>query len=403
MKRIVLLGSTGSIGGNTLDVVSRHSDRFELVGLAARASSGALIDQCDRFPGALFAMTSQAGLDDMLRDRPGLKIRSVGTGEDALVELIQRTKPDLVLNALVGFVGLKPTMEALSAGIPVAIANKETIVCGGEILLAAARDGGAALIPIDSEHVAIRQCLGAEPRENVERIVLTASGGSLRDRPVEKLAAASVEDVLAHPTWNMGAKITVDSATLVNKGLEIIEAHWLFDMPFDKIDVVIHPQSIVHSFVEFIDGSIIAQMGEPDMRYPIQYALTYPDRCPSGMRSRISGFPRLTFARLDQERYPCFGLAREAASAGGTAPTILNAANEVAVGAFLAGKIGFDAIGEVIGSALSALPRAAVTGLDDIVSADAEARNWLLDKYSLGGIEISAALQNRNNQDLKGI
>jgi 1-deoxy-D-xylulose-5-phosphate reductoisomerase len=306
-----------------------------------------------------------------------------------------------VLNALVGFVGLKPTMAALADGIPVAIANKETVVCGGEILLSAARAGGAELIPIDSEHVAVSQCLGTEPRDAVRRIVLTASGGSLRNRPVDQLASATVEDVLDHPTWNMGAKITVDSATLINKGLEVIEAHWLFDLPFDKIDVVIHPQSIVHSFVEFIDGSIIAQMGEPDMRHPILYALTYPDRCKSAMRSSIEGFPQLTFSRVDHDRYPCFDLAREAARTGGTAPTVLNAANEVAVGAFLNGDIGFERIQEVIGAALSAVASRPVSTLEDILGADAATREWLRGRYDFEEFELSAENMNNNNRNVK--
>ncbi len=400
MKRIVLLGSTGSIGRNTLDVVSHHPGRFELVGLAARSSVEKLAGQCDALPGALFAMTSDAGLAELESTRPDLKKRSVGSGEDALIELIRRTQPDLVLNALVGFVGLKPTMAALAEGIPVAIANKETIVCGGEILQTAARESGAQLIPIDSEHVAISQCLRSEPGENVARIVLTASGGSLRNKPVEQLASAQVKDVLNHPTWNMGAKITVDSATLINKGLEIIEAHWLFDMPFDRIDVVVHPQSIVHSFVEFIDGSIIAQMGDPDMRYPILYALTYPDRCPSSMRSDITGFPELTFGQVDHDRYPCFRLARRAADAGGTAPTILNAANEMAVGAFLAGKLEFGDIHSVIEGALDALDHGPVGNLEDIVNADTATRKWLQAKYSFGTVDIPAS-GSTINHDMK--
>jgi 1-deoxy-D-xylulose-5-phosphate reductoisomerase len=383
MKRIVLLGSTGSIGRNTLDVVSRHVGEFELVGLAAGRSRAVLAEQCDQHPSVLFALTSPAEFDALARERPDLAGRAVGPGEDALEELVERTKPDLVLNALVGFVGLKPTMAALKAGIPVAIANKESIVTGDEILQTAARDGGARLIPIDSEHVAISQCLGTEPRENVERVLVTASGGSLRDRPLEDLPGVTVEDVLAHPTWNMGDKITVDSATLMNKGLEIIEAHWLFGVPFDKIDVVIHPQSIVHSLVEFVDGSIIAQMGDPDMRYPILYALSYPERRRSNLRSTVTDFPDLTFGRLDPERYPCFELALEAARAGGSAPTVLNAANEVAVGAFLAGEIGFTKITEIIGAALAGVTRTSIESLDDIIRSDVETRNWIQERFAI--------------------
>jgi 1-deoxy-D-xylulose-5-phosphate reductoisomerase len=377
VKRIALLGSTGSIGGNTLDVVSQHRGEFEIVGLAARSNHEVLAGQCDAHPGALFALTASEEFDALAAARPDLASRAVGPGNDALVELIERVKPDLVLNALVGFVGLRPTMAALSAGIPVAIANKETIVAGGEVLLAAARDGGSRLIPIDSEHVAISQCLGSEPRETVERVVITASGGALRDRPLESLNTVTVEDVLAHPTWNMGDKITVDSATLMNKGLEIIEAHWLFDLPLEKIEAIIHPQSIVHSFVEFIDGSVMAQLGDPDMRYPILYALSYPHRSRSNLRSRVTEFPDLTFRDLDEKRYPCFTLAREAARAGGSAPTVLNAANELAVCAFLAGEMPFARIPEVIGGALAGVPRTDIESLDDIFRADRDTRRWI--------------------------
>jgi 1-deoxy-D-xylulose-5-phosphate reductoisomerase len=383
MKRIVLLGSTGSIGRNTLEVVSRHAGEFEIVGLAARRNHEALAAQCAAHAGAMLALTADAELEALTRTHPHLASRTVGPGEHALEELIERAAPDIVLNALVGVVGLRPTMAALAAGIPVAIANKETIVTGGELLLATARKAGSQLIPIDSEHVAISQCVGTEPMEAVERIVITASGGSLRDRPLDSLADVTVEEVLNHPTWDMGDKVTVDSATLMNKGLEVIEAHWLFDMPYRKIDAVIHPQSIVHSLVEFVDGSIIAQMGEPDMRYPILYALSYPQRWASPLRSRITDFPDLSFQELDPKRYPCFVLAREAAEAGGTAPAVLNAANEVAVGAFLAGELLFGRIPEVIGGALAAVPRREVTSLEDVLAADAEARQWILANHEL--------------------
>ena len=382
MKRIVLLGSTGSIGRNTLDVVSRHRDEFEIAGLAAHGSHVLLTEQCDAHPGAAFALTDPGAMDAMCAARPGLKVRSVGHGEGALVDLIEQARPDVVVNALVGFVGLRPTTAALEAGIPVALANKESIVTGGEILLESARSGDTHLIPIDSEHVAISQCLGPEPRESVERVIITASGGALRERPLESLAGVTVEEVLAHPTWNMGEKITVDSATLMNKGLEVIEAHWLFGLPFDRIDVVIHPQSIIHSMVEFVDGSIIAQMGDPDMRYPILYALSWPRRQKSELRSRITDFPELTFCPLESRRYPCFALARQAGRDGGTAPTALNAANEMAVGAFLAGELPFNRIPDVIESATAALPRREVESLDDIFGADTETREWIRSKYS---------------------
>lgn len=383
MRRIVILGSTGSIGRYTLDVVSQHPGEFELVGLAARQSGDELARQCEVHPAARLALTTDTALETLLAARPELAARAVGSGEDALVELIRETKPDMVVNALVGSVGLRPTMEALLSGIAVAIANKETIVTGGEILLAAARDGGGRLIPIDSEHVAISQCLGTAPPENVERVVMTASGGALRDRSLDAMTSVTVDDVLAHPTWDMGAKITVDSATLINKGLEVIEARWLFGLSLEQIDVVIHPQSIVHSFVEFIDGSIIAQMGQPDMRQPILYALSYPEMRRSSLKSRISEFPDLTFHEVDRRRYPCFELVLEAARTGGSAPTVLNAANEVAVGAFLAGQIPFTRINELIGAALSGVPQNPIASLDDILQADRTTREWIAEQYSI--------------------
>jgi len=382
MKRIVLLGSTGSIGRNALDVVSRHPDQFRIVGLSARRRIEVLARQCDEHPEALFALSESPWLDSLLRSRPELKPRAVGAGETALTDLVRATKPDLVLNALVGFVGLRPTIAALDAGIPVAVANKESIVTGGEVLLEAAARSGARLIPIDSEHVAISQCLGSARIDAVERVVITASGGALRDRPMNALAAVTVEEVLAHPTWKMGDKITVDSATLVNKALETIEAHWLFRLPFEKIDVVIHPQSIVHSFVEFIDGSIMAQMGDPDMRFPILYALSYPERLRSGLRSSVTAFPALTFREVDRRRYPCFELALEAARAGGNAPTVLNAANEMAVRAFLDGEIPFTSMGDVIEGALGAVERRPIRTLEDILETDRITREWVENTYA---------------------
>jgi len=250
-------------------------------------------------------------------------------------------------------------------------------VAGGELLLRAARKSGVALVPIDSEHVAIAQCLAGAARADVERVILTASGGALRDRDPSATGEVAVRDVLAHPTWRMGAKITVDSATLVNKGLEIIEAHWLFDLPYDIIDVVIHPQSIVHSIVRFIDGSMISQMATPDMRIPILYALAYPSRLKSDLGADVLEFPALSFAALDHRRYPCFALALAAARAGGTAPAVLSAANEVAVQAFLEGRLPYAAISDLIGSALDALPVRPVGSLDDVVQADRDARRWI--------------------------
>lgn len=381
MKRILVLGSTGSIGRNVLDVVRQHPDQFRVVGLAAHRNVDLLRAQCVDHPDARFVVTDARAAAEMSSD-PARRAHFAGGNEAALLDLVRASGADLVVNALVGFVGLAPTLAALEAGIPVAIANKESIVAGGELLLRAARKSGVELVPIDSEHVAIAQCLAGAARADVERVILTASGGALRDRNPESLADVSVHDVLAHPTWRMGAKITVDSATLVNKGLEIIEAHWLFGLPYDKIDVVIHPQSIVHSVVRFIDGSMIAQMATPDMRIPILYALAYPNRLKSDLGADVLEFPALSFAPVDERRYPCFRLALAAAKAGGTAPTVLSAANEVAVEAFLAEKLPYAAFPDLIASALDALPARPVTSLDDVVEADREARRWMREHHA---------------------
>ena len=381
MKRILILGSTGSIGRNVLDVVRQHPDQFRVVGLAAHRNVDLLRAQCADHPDARFVVTDAAAAAEMSND-PARRARFIGGTEAALVDLVRATDPDLVVNALVGFVGLAPTLAALEAGIPVATANKESIVAGGELLLRAARKSGVELVPIDSEHVAIAQCLAGVARADIEKVILTASGGALRDRSPESIAEVSVRDVLAHPTWRMGAKITVDSATLINKGLEIIEAHWLFGLPYEQIDVVIHPQSIVHSVVRFVDGSMIAQMATPDMRIPILYALAYPSRLKSDLGADLLEFPALSFAPVDERRYPCFALALAAARAGGTAPTVLSAANEVAVEAFLTGRLPYGAFPVLIASALDALPARPVTLLDDVVEADRETRRWIREHYT---------------------
>jgi 1-deoxy-D-xylulose-5-phosphate reductoisomerase len=313
---------------------------------------------------------------------PAWRARCAGFGSEALAGIACDGKPDLVVNALVGFVGLAPTLAALSAGIPVATANKESIVAGGEVLLNAARASGAELVPIDSEHVAIAQCLAGSRVDDVEKVILTASGGSLRDRGADDLERASVDEVLAHPTWSMGAKVTVDSATLMNKGLEIIEAHWLFGLPYTKIEVVIHPQSIVHSVVQFVDGAMLAQMGKPDMRLPILYALSHPRRLRSDLGASLLEFPTLSFAPIDEQRYPCFRLALAAARVGGTAPTVLSAANEVAVSAFLGRRLSFGGIADMIAAALEAVPPRPATGIDDIIDADRDTRAWIRDHYT---------------------
>jgi 1-deoxy-D-xylulose-5-phosphate reductoisomerase len=381
MKRVVVLGSTGSIGRNVLDVVQRHPDAFDVVGLAAHRNLDLLRAQCAAHPRARVVVTDES-CRAAVQAEPSLRSRCAGFSTAALSDLAVTSDADLVVNALVGFVGLAPTLAALSAGVPVAVANKESIVAGGEIMLRAARAAGAAVVPIDSEHVAIAQCLAGARIEDVERVVLTASGGSLRDRDPSDLEHATVEDVLAHPTWNMGAKITVDSATLMNKGLEIIEAHWLFGLPYARIDVIIHPQSIVHSVVQFVDGSMLAQMGRPDMRLPILYALSYPERLKSDLGASLLEFPSLSFTAVDERRYPCYRLAVQAARAGGTAPTVLSAANEVAVAGFLRGRFHFGAISEVIAAALDAIPHHDASALEDVMEADRATRQWIHDHYA---------------------
>jgi len=376
-KRIVILGSTGSVGRNVLEVVDHHPDRFEVVGLSARRNAELLARQGAAHAGARLAI-EDADAGSLLGKA------SAHTGEEGLVELIESAEPDLVVNCLVGFVGLRPTLAALEGGVPVALANKESVVTGGELIRQVSGRGGASLIPIDSEHVAVSQCLRGRPMDEVKHIYITASGGALRDRPLSELANATREDVLAHPTWDMGAKITVDSATLVNKGLEVIEAHWLFDVPYSRIGVVVHPQSIVHALVEFRDNSIVAQMAVPDMRLPILYALTYPETIKTAISpSRIVDFPDLSFREVEAARYPCFSLVLRAAQEGGTSPTVLNSANEVAVGAFLAQKVQFSHIYDIIEAALDHIPRREVTSYEDVLESDRATRAYITEKFNL--------------------
>jgi 1-deoxy-D-xylulose-5-phosphate reductoisomerase len=381
-KRLLVLGSTGSVGRNVLDVVAHHPERFEVVGLSSRSNTQVLVEQCAEHPAARFLVLDP---DSHRRVRGvSLKIagRAVEPGQGAFARLIQATAPDLVVNCLVGFVGLRPTLDALAEGIPVALANKESVVTGGELLIEASRKSGGSIIPIDSEHVALSQCLAGAKIDDVKRAYLTASGGALRDRALHEIGEAKIDDVLAHPTWRMGDKITVDSATLLNKGFEVIEAHWLFGLPFEKIRVVIHPQSIIHCLVEFKDNSILAQLGTPDMRLPILYALTYPERIETSIaQSRITDFPSLTLREVDEERYPCFSLALRAAKMGGNAPAVLNSANECAVDAFLGGKLRYARIYEVIETALDGMPSSRIASFEDIVETDRRTRSYIGQKF----------------------
>jgi 1-deoxy-D-xylulose-5-phosphate reductoisomerase len=369
VRRIVIVGSTGSIGTQALDVVERNPE-LEVVGLAASSSWELLLKQAATHGVGRVAL---ADTDAAARGSEHSQAE-VLAGPEGLVELITDTDCDLVLNALVGSAGLGPTVAALGEGIDLALANKESLVVGGELVTALAEATGAQLLPVDSEHSALFQLIGAEQRPGtVDRLVLTASGGPFRGRT--ELDSVTPEEALAHPTWDMGGKITIDSATLMNKGLELIEAHHLFGVAYDSIDVVVHPQSIVHAVVHLNDGASLAHLGYPDMRVPISYALSYPDRADVPVPALdLVELGALTFEAPDLDSFPCLRLAREAAEAGGTAPCVLNAANEVAVHAFLAGDLSFTGIARVIESTLAELPAQPVRHFSDLYAADAQAR-----------------------------
>ncbi|MCD4754455.1 MAG: 1-deoxy-D-xylulose-5-phosphate reductoisomerase [Deltaproteobacteria bacterium] len=373
-RRISLLGSTGSIGTKVLDVVKRSKGRFLVNGLAAGENVELLAEQIRQFrPEIVSVMTAE--LADQVRSMTGLADTEVLYGKEGYIEVATVDDADLVVSAMVGAAGLIPTLAALETGKDVALANKESLVTAGPLVTSVAREKGAALIPIDSEHSAIFQCLRGHRKEDVRRIVLTASGGPFKDRNRDELVKMTPEEAVRHPKWSMGAKISVDSATLMNKGLEVIEARWLFDISVDRIDVVVHPQSIVHSMVEFIDGSVLAQMGIPDMRVPIAYALAWPGRLELDLPSlNLIESGSLTFEMPHFEKSPCLGLAYDAARKGGTATTALNAANEVAVEAFLQGRMSFTAIQEVVREVIEAFPVEDIRDLDDVLKADALAR-----------------------------
>jgi 1-deoxy-D-xylulose-5-phosphate reductoisomerase len=375
MKRLTLLGATGSIGLRTLEIVSSFPEDFQVAGLAARGSNVELIaDLCHKYSPRAVALLDAGAADRLARllaaPRPELL-----AGPEGLVALARDVPADVVVSALVGAAGLLPTMAGILAGRTVALANKETLVMAGSLMTAAARQRGVQLLPVDSEHSAIFQCLVGHNRGDVHRILLTASGGPFRETPKARLATVTVEDALQHPTWKMGAKITIDSATLMNKGLEIIEARWLFDLAPDRVHVVVHPQSIVHSMVEYIDGSVIAQLGVADMGVPILYALTYPERRPTpAARLDLTRIGQLTFFEPDADKFPCLRLARTALEQGGAAPVVLNAANEVAVAAFLDRRIGFNDIADLIARALDESRAGAVASIEECVAVDVEAR-----------------------------
>lgn len=375
MKRLAILGSTGSIGASTLDVVEHHPGRFEVVALAAARSVETLARQIKRHRPKLAAVLdakAAAALKELLPT--GTPTRVVFGGEGYLAAVVE-SGADVVLSAMVGFAGLMPTFAGVKAGLTIALANKEVLVAGGELVTAAARESGSKILPVDSEHSAIFQSLmGHDPAE-VANLWLTASGGPFREKSKADLAKVTREQALDHPNWSMGPKITIDSSTLMNKGLEVIEAHWLFNQPFDSIKVVIHPQSVVHSMVEYIDGSVIAQMGAPDMRLPIAFALGHPHRLEVDARPlAITSMGPLTFQEPDLDRFPALALAYQAGRAGGAAPAVLNAANEVAVAAFLAGKIDYLSIVSCVERVLDRHMGGPAASVAQVLEADRWAR-----------------------------
>jgi len=373
MKKISVLGSTGSIGTQTLDVARMHRDRFQIEGLAAGSNVELLLQQVKEFGPRKVSVATKELADQVKHSLPAGT--EVFFGREGLIEIAAGTDAELVVTAVVGSMGLPSTLAAIEAGKNIGLANKETLVTAGHLVTAAAAAKGVKLLPIDSEHSAIFQCLNGERYEDIERITLTASGGSFRDYTREQLVNVTVEDALKHPNWSMGAKITIDSATMVNKGLEVIEAHWLYGLPYEQISVLLHPESIIHSFVEFRDSSIIAQLGNPDMRVPIQYALTYPERWNSpAPRLSLAEAGRLNFREMDFERFPCLRLAYECGKMGGTAPTVFNAANEVAVARFLRKEISFLRIEEIIEQVLERHENHPEPPLETIEASDQSAR-----------------------------
>ena len=371
MIRVAILGSTGSIGRSTLAVMARHPDRFEVVSLAAHRSADRLAEQVAAH------RPERAVLADAAVSLPQ---SGDGTrwsqGRDELIELASDPDVDVVVNALVGAAGLEPTLAAVQAGHRLALANKESLVAGGSLVLRAAREGGGEVVPIDSEHSAILQCLEGSTRESVQRLILTASGGPFRGWSRERLEVVGPQEALKHPTWDMGAKISIDSATLANKALEVIEAHFLYDLPYDCIDAVIHPQSIIHSFVEFVDGSVLSQMGFPTMELPILYALCWPERVADATLRNydpVRASP-LTFEDIDHEAFPLFHLGTEAGARGGSAAAAYNAGNEVAVQAFLEGAVSFPRMADVVAGTIERVGQSEVVDVSDVLAVDRAAR-----------------------------
>lgn len=374
MKSLAILGSTGSIGVSTLEIVAAHPERFRVMALTAGRNLALLEQQVRHFRPEFVAVPDGADAI-LLKSRLGAGAPRILAGRDGLIACAAQSGAQLVVSAIVGAAGLEPTLAAIEAGVDVALANKETLVAAGEVVMRAVARRGIHLFPVDSEHSAIFQSLAGHRKDDVRRLILTASGGPFRDRSSEELGKVTPADALAHPNWNMGKKITIDSATMMNKGLEVIEAHWLFDLPAEKIDVHIHPESIVHSMVEYVDGAVIAQLGIPDMKTPIALALSWPERLHLDLPSLdLCRLGRLHFSEPDTERFPCLALAYRALRSGGTAPAVLNAANEVAVEAFLDHRLPFTAIPRLIAAVLDAHAAVPADSLAAVLAADAEAR-----------------------------
>ncbi|HKX24733.1 MAG TPA: 1-deoxy-D-xylulose-5-phosphate reductoisomerase [Actinomycetota bacterium] len=375
MRSLVILGSTGSIGTQALDVVRRRPDRFEVVGLAAAQSHELLVGQIREFLPPVVAVSDQDAADDLRAALGGLRGVEVLAGPDTAERLARDSEADVVLNAMVGAIGLGPTLAALQSGKILALANKESLIIGGELVMDLVKGEPDRLVPVDSEHAGLAQCLRGERREDLRRVIITASGGPFRGWTVDELARASVKEALAHPTWRMGPKITIDSATLMNKGFEVIEAHYLFGLDYSQIDVVVHPESLIHALAEFRDGSTMAQLARPDMRLPIQLALGYPDRLPSGIEPLdLAATGRLTFEPVDRTAFPALDLAYRAGAMGGTYPAVMNAANEVAVSAFLDGAVRLTDIPDVAARVVDEHQPASVVSVVSLERADGWAR-----------------------------
>ena len=375
MKHIAILGSTGSIGRQTLEVVAEHPDLFRVYALTANRSADLLIRQARTFRPEAVVIADEALYPKVREALSDLPIK-VWAGARALCEVVEAGPIDVVVTAMVGFAGLRPTVAAIRAGKAIALANKETLVVAGGLIRSLTEQYRVPILPVDSEHSAIFQCLVGEERNPVDKLIITASGGPFRTFTKEQMADVTAAQALRHPNWDMGAKITIDSASMMNKGFEVIEARWLFDMPADRIEVAVHPQSIVHSMVQFADGAVKAQLGQPDMKVPIAYALSYPDRMASRINGklRIEDYATLTFERPDLERFPCLGLAFRALAEGGDRTCVLNAAGEVVNEAFRQGRCRFLQMADVIASTLAAMPRQAECSLEDYFAIDAEAR-----------------------------